>query len=63
MNKDTGLMILAAIGFIVVAGFLLGVLGSVFFGLIKFIFPLILAIALGKLIVKYLEPKNSRRNY
>lgn len=61
MRKDTGLLLLAGVGFIMLASLLLGVLGSVFWEAIKFIFPLILAIGLAKLITLRLSESAKKR--
>lgn len=63
MGKDTGILLLAGIGFIVLASFILGVLGSVFWVAIKFIFPLVLAIGVAKFITVHLGHPNKKRYY
>lgn len=62
MNKDTGVVVLAIIGFFVVLSFVLGLLGSIFWVALKFIFPLLVVIGAAKLVTCHVENKKRKYN-
>ena len=61
MGKDAFLLILAGIGLVLLISFVLGIVGSIFVCVLKFVFPIILVIVLAKCLTRHFDNKNSRR--
>lgn len=61
MNKDAFLLILAGVGLVLLVGFIFGIVGNIVICGVKFFLPIILVIAVAKVVTRHFDNKNSRR--